>query len=174
MATIQYTSRLVSTASDGVLVEANYIKDETRGKLQSEINDDLYSKLQSSGSSGVIYNPKGSVETYDDLPLNPNPGDVYNIIQGVTIGDKEYAPGSNFVYTTDGEWSYLGGVIDITEAKEYTDGKLQEFKTESDGKLQEVIEETKTTILEESKSYTDTKINESLCWIEDEDLFSGE
>lgn len=173
MATIQYTSRLVSTASDGVLVEAKYIKDETRGKLQSEINDDLYSKLQSSGTGGV-YNPKGSVETYDDLPLNPSPGDVYNIIQGVTIGDKNYAPGSNFVYTTDGEWSFLGGVIDNTEAKEYTDGKLQEFRTEIDGKLQEVIEETKTTILEESKSYTDTKINESLCWIEDEDLFSGE
>ena len=118
MATIQYTSRLVSTASDGVLVEAKYIKDETRGKLQSEINDDLYSKLQSSGLSGVVYNPKGSVETYDDLPSNPNPGDVYNIIQGVTIGVKKFAPGSNFVYTTDGEWDSLGGVIDNTEAKE--------------------------------------------------------
>ena len=56
MATIQYTSRLVSTAADGVLVEAKYMKDEVQGKLQSDINADLYKRIQNlSPGGGVIY-----------------------------------------------------------------------------------------------------------------------
>lgn len=180
MATIQYTSRLVSTAADGVLVEAAYMKDEAIGKLQSEINADLYSKVSN------IYTPKGSVETFEDLPTDAAPGDVYNVKSAVTLEDgTTYPAGSNFVWI-DGEpgrWDYIGGSVDNSEAKEYCDGKLTELREEISGQLTEITGRlealetggaVKEEILEETKSYVDNKINESLTWIEDEDLFSGD
>lgn len=167
MATIQYTSRLVSTAADGVLVEAKYMKDEVQGKLQSEINADLYKRLENiNPGSGVAYTIKGSVDSYDDLPGDPKTGDVW------IVKDT----GDNYVWTSSGEWDNLGKIISDTE--------LTEFKTETTGKLKEITsrldilegdgEGSLKKTLEDAKSYTDTKINESLTWIEDEDLFPGE
>lgn len=167
MATIQYTSRLVSTAADGVLVEAKYMKDEVQGKLQSEINADLYKRIENiNPGSGVAYTIKGSVDSYDNLPGNPETGDVW-----ITKDT-----GDNYVWTSTGEWDNLGKIISNTE--------LTEFKTETTGKLKEITSRLDTLTgdgegslkktLEDAKSYTDTKINESLTWIEDEDLFPGE
>ena len=112
MATIQYTSRLVSTAADGVLVEAKYMKDEVQGKLQSDINADLYKRIQNlSPGGGVIYTLKGSVDSFDALPVNANPGDVY------VVKDS----GDSYVWTSTGEWDSLGKIINrkpIVAAKE--------------------------------------------------------
>ena len=81
MASIQYTSRLVSTAADGVLVETKYIKDEAQGKLQSDINAELYKQLSEIDRdiNSAVYRIKGSVDSFWDLPGDPNPGDVYNV-----------------------------------------------------------------------------------------------
>lgn len=167
MATIQYTSRLVSTAADGVLVEAKYMKDEVQGKLQSDINADLYKRIQNlSPGGGVIYTFKGSVDSFDALPVNANPGDVY------IVKDS----GDSYVWTSTGEWDPLGKIINNKELEDYkteTSGKLKEITTRLDTIEGEGEGSLKKT-LEDAKSYTDTKINESLTWIEDEDLFPGE
>lgn len=161
MATIKYTSRLVSTAADGVLVETRYLKDEIQGKLQSEINVDLYQRIQnlSPESSGIVYIPKGSVDTYSDLPETPAPGDVYNVRSSVTLADgTKYGSGTNFVWSPEGFWDSLGGCIE-------GDGKLQEFKDEVSGKLEEIKSDIES-VRDESKSYTDTRLNETIGWVE--------
>lgn len=174
MASIQYTSRLVSTAADGVLVETKYIKDEAQGKLQSDINAELYKQLSEIDRdiNSAVYRIKGSVDSFQDLPGDPNPGDVYNVKTKVTLGDQSYPANTNFVWTVDDGWDSLGGILDNTELKEY--------KTETAGKLKEITSRLDTlegdgegSIKEEIKSYTDQKFKDTLTWIEDEDLFPG-
>ena len=144
MATIQYTSRLVSTAADGVLVEAKYMKDEVQGKLQSDINADLYKRIQNlSPGGGVIYTLKGSVDSFDALPVNANPGDVY------VVKDS----GDSYVWTSTGEWDSLGKIINNKELEDYkteTSGKLKEITTrldtiegEGEGSLKKTLEDAK-------------------------------
>lgn len=83
---IQYTSRIKSSTADGVLLEADQIKDEVQGKLQSVINQenktaiaakanaaDVYKKTETytksevdtkvSTSISAVYKPKGSKDT---------------------------------------------------------------------------------------------------------------
>ena len=169
MATIQYTSRLVSTAADGVLVEAKYMKDESKGKLQSEINEDIYQKLSSlSPGGGGSSLPKGEVQTYQDLPENPEIGDTYIVRQSTRVGDKRYSPGSHFYWSQDETWECIGGEIDT----EYIEGRLQAYEVSGAGKLLEVKTDLEQKI-EDARAYTDSRINETLSWIEDEDLFPG-
>lgn len=172
MAEIRYTSRLVPTTADGVLIESTYIKDENLGKLQSEINADLYSKLSSGGGTN-----KGSVETYQDLPKTAKPGDIYNVKSPVVIGDEEYPAGSDFIFSSSGEWVYNGNPSDI---KSYCDGKLKELQENLSkeisgitGRLEslEITGATKEEILNEAKSYTDENLIKTVSWVEDEDLF---
>lgn len=114
MATINFTSRIASTTADGVLVEAQSIKDEALNKLQSEINSVVNSQIiglnseitnlkKSLGDVGQtltgIYTPCGSVDNYADLPTEGNSlGDVYDVKTKSTVGDKTYAAGTNFVW----------------------------------------------------------------------------
>lgn len=172
MATIQYTSRLTSTAADGVLVESKYIKDETQGKLQSEINADIYKRLDKlkPGTSGLIYTLKGIKDKYTDLPGDPDLGDVWTVKEA--YGD--YPENTNFAWTSEG-WVSLGGIIDNSE--------LHDFKTETAGRLKEITNrldiiegDQKGSIenaLEEAKFYTDQQLGNTVSWIEDEDLLSG-
>lgn len=56
---------------------------------------------------GTVYSYRGAVQTYDDLLAiqNPNPGDVYNVIQ--EDEEEQIAAGSNFAW--DGtQWDNLG------------------------------------------------------------------
>ena len=164
MAQIQYTSRLVSTAADGVLVETTYLKDEAKGKLQSAINAELYDKIEAIETiAGAVYTPKGSVASFEDLPSNAKIGDVYNVENSSSVDGETYPAGTNFVWVEisgEGKWDALGGTFDISEALSYTDGKLTEAKTYTDGKLSEA----KTYAdgkLDDAKSYTDDKLVES-------------
>ena len=77
-----------------------------------------------------IYRPKGSVETFEELPTNAEPGDVYNVVQ-----PHENVPaGTNYAWVDiDGNmaWDPLGGTVDLSayitkeDSKAITD-KLQE------------------------------------------------
>lgn len=176
MAQIQYTSRLVSTAADGVLVETTYLKDEAKGKLQSVINAELYDKIEAiETTAGAVYTPKGSVTYFEDLPSDAKVGDVYNVENASSAYGEPFPPGTNFVWVEisgEGKWDALGGTFDLTEAilytdeklveaKEYSDGKLSEAKTYADGKLDDAKSYTDGKLVE-AKEYTDTKTDEKL------------
>lgn len=131
MATINFTSRISTTAADGILLEATVIEDKALKKTQAAINQEVGTlstsvktleqkvELLSGDLNSVagIYNPKGSVESYDSLPMTGNSiGDVYNVKEQTVLefedGSKEtYAPGTNFV------WIELEGGTKYTEAE---------------------------------------------------------
>ncbi|MBQ9020599.1 MAG: hypothetical protein IJ113_01090 [Eggerthellaceae bacterium] len=57
------------------------------------------------------YKPMGTVQTYADLPSNPEIGDVYDVVQAdPTHGIKA---GDNIVWTSGG-WDVLSGIVDLT------------------------------------------------------------
>ena len=75
-------------------------------KVESDINLDNY---VTKGEISSVYKAKGSVDTYENLPTNAQPGDVYNV--------KD--TGKNFVWVEnfiDGEsgWDDLAGFVDLT------------------------------------------------------------
>lgn len=68
-----------------------------------------------------VYTYKGSVTTFENLPISGNTGDVYNVISGNgQVGDIDYVPaGTNYAWvgasgTTAGHWDPLGGIIDLS------------------------------------------------------------
>ena len=62
-----------------------------------------------------VYQPKGSVQTLVDLPVdNLRVGDVYNIINPFYIGDEKYPAGTNVVWTGI-SWDPLGGTVDFSD-----------------------------------------------------------
>ena len=130
------------------------MKDESLGKLQSEINAELYERL-SSGSTGILLSWKGSVDNYSDLPGDAKPGDTWNVRNPVETGDEEYPAGTNFSWTGD-HWDSLGGVVggDFDEINR----RLDTIEGESDGSIKKS--------LEEAKSYTDEKLNDSITWVD--------
>ena len=73
---------------------------------------------------GRVYQFKGSVPTYEDLPTEDvKDGYVYNVLAAHgNIGDPDYYPaGSNFAWQVtgdtadEGQWDHLGGVIDLSD-----------------------------------------------------------
>ena len=60
--------------------------------------------------AGTVYRPCGSVATYDDLPSDPQEGDVYNVLAAY----QDYPPGTNFAWTAQGAWDSLGGTVDLS------------------------------------------------------------
>ena len=66
--------------------------------------DDAEANYAKKSDIGTIYRPKGSVQSYDNLPTEGNEaGDVWNVI------DTDM----NYAWTVDGTWDPLGGSIDI-------------------------------------------------------------
>lgn len=124
MALIKVTSRISPTTADGVLTESVHVKDESLGKLQSDINADLYRKINSVvGTSIGVY--KGSVETYEDLPNDASSGDVYIVKTEFTKDDITYSEDSSWIFSESKKWEKYE-----TPSSVYTDGKLTETKTE--------------------------------------------
>lgn len=79
-----------------------------QGYVLKQNIDALGSKLTS------IYQYKGSVDNYADLPSEDlKVGDVYNIVNEFTIDGKKYPAGTN-VARTDTGWDPLGGSIDLS------------------------------------------------------------
>lgn len=58
---------------------------------------------------GIIYRFKGSVTNYEDLPANPQAGDVYNVVNA----HAGHPAGTNWAWTGT-EWDPLGGPIDLS------------------------------------------------------------
>ena len=145
MAEIKFTSRLVPTTADKVLIEAPYVIDENLGKLQSEINRDILNRI----SQGLLYSYKGTVETYDDLLAieNPIPGDVYNVRTEINLPGMSYSAGTNFAWVREDDgysrWDALGGTIDSS-----------------------LLEEKFDELGESSKLYTDTQLSNHISWEE--------
>jgi hypothetical protein len=122
---IQYTSRIKSSTADGVLLEADQIKDEVQGKLQSVINRenktaieakanaaDVYKKTETYTKSEVdtkvtqavstVYKPMGSKATIAEVIAltNAKIGDVWNVEAEFTLSGKKYPPSTNVVCVT--------------------------------------------------------------------------
>lgn len=121
----------------------------------------LESKLEELGNKVTkIYRPKGSVEMFEKLPTNAEPGDVYNVVQ-----PHENVPaGTNYAWVDiNGKmaWDPLGGTVDLSayitkeDSKTITD-KLQENVTKNSnaitglttaiGKTDVSVGELKTTV----------------------------
>ncbi len=74
------------------------------------VNIDLSNYAQKSDLAAVL-EWKGSVETFDDLPGNPQVGDVYNIVQ--EDADNDIPAGGNVAW--DGSaWDVLGPLVQFT------------------------------------------------------------
>ena len=68
-------------------------------------------KTYADGKVTGLYNYKGSVSTYANLPVSPDEGDVYNV--EAAYGD--YPAGTNWAWTGSA-WDALGGSFTITFA----------------------------------------------------------
>lgn len=77
----------------------NTIKQITSAQITEELNDIN------------VYQYKGSVENFTDLPNNAKSGDVYNVIQAY----NQTPAGTNWAWTGQ-SWDALGGVVNIETA----------------------------------------------------------
>lgn len=122
---IQYTSRIKSSTADGILLEADQIRDEAQGKLQSVINNEVKDQLASLGvQTTAIYRPKGSKATIAEVIslTDAKVGDVWNVESEFTLSGKKYPAGTNVACVTatsssshtDANWDALGGTVDLT------------------------------------------------------------
>ena len=102
-----------------------------------------------------VYRVKGTQETYDELPSTGNEiGDVWNVTSSVTVDDKVYPAGTNWVWTEDG-WDALGGTVDLSPYA--TKHELMSLGSRVDNKLNIVnanagFETTGTTYLTSSQN----------------------
>lgn len=128
---------------------------------QSKVSG-LETKLEELGNKVTkIYRPKGSVETFEELPADAEPGDVYNVVQS----HGNIPAGTNYAWVDMGEtmaWDPLGGTVDLSayitkeESKTITD-KLQEDVTKNSnaitglttaiGKTDASVTELKNTVV---------------------------
>lgn len=136
----------------------------------------LESKLEELGNKVTkIYRPKGSVETFEKLPTNAEPGDVYNVVQ-----PHENVPaGTNYAWVDiNGKmaWDPLGGTVDLSayltkeESKAITE-KLQENVNKNSnaitglttaiGKTDASVGELKTTVNIHGKDIETLKTGQS-------------
>lgn len=62
----------------------------------------------------AIYTPKGSKDTFEELPTDAEPGDVWD----VKAAHEGYPAGTNYVWVLDlvggGHWDALAGVVDLS------------------------------------------------------------
>lgn len=119
-------------------VQDKVVKDITwaEGSIIITYSDNTTTTLEIDGLNfDRVFSYKGSVLTYDVLPLNAKIGDVYNIENEFTItstnliGDtitKEYPAGTNVAWNGE-SWDPLAGSIDLSEyATKLTVEELQE------------------------------------------------
>lgn len=107
-----------------------------------EISDAIDSKINAAITSKFtgLYRYSGSVQTYNDLPGDAEPGDTYNVVDVSIVGDKKYPAGTNFAWTGT-EWDALGGVmpesIDLTPITDRLD--ILEGNIETSGSVLNTI-----------------------------------
>lgn len=124
---IQYTSRIKSTAFDGVLVETDQIKDIAQNKFQKDINAAVKKGLEEvqkkiDNSIAGLYRLKGTKQTLAEVKAltGVKKGDVWNVAKGFTMNGRPYTDGTNVVATadmatgaTEANWDALGGTISL-------------------------------------------------------------
>lgn len=124
---IQYTSRIKSTAFDGVLVETDQIKDIAQNKFQKDINEEVKNGLAEvqkkiDNSIAGLYRLKGTKQTLAEVKAltGVKKGDVWNVAKGFTLNGRPYTDGTNVVATadmatgaTEANWDALGGTISL-------------------------------------------------------------
>lgn len=93
---VEVVDNLTSTATDKAL-SAN------QGKVLLGRITTIEGKITS------IYTPKGSKDTYEDLPTDAVAGDVWNVI----AAHGNYPAGTNYAWTGT-EWDALGGSLDLS------------------------------------------------------------
>lgn len=85
-------------------------------------NDAKLETLATKAEISSVYNYRGSVETYNDLPSNPQKGDVWNV--GL---DRRGDTGKNYAW--DGfAWDDIGGVINLDQY--YDKGQVHTYVSE--------------------------------------------
>lgn len=79
--------------------------------LLKKVGSDVdLSNYVTKGEISSVYKAKGSVATYEDLPSNAQPGDVYN----VKATGKNYVWVENFIDGNSG-WDDLAGIVDLSQ-----------------------------------------------------------
>lgn len=179
-AKIDVEDSLTSTATNKAL-SAN------QGKVLSEKIDNIKSSL------GVIYNYKGSKETWAELPNNATAGDVWNVNEA----HDNVPAGTNWAW--DGsKWDALGGTVDLsayatTSAMEsYVDSAIESAIEEEDleslksivaansSALQIINNDSETQdgslkkTLKDAKDYTDTQLLNYVEKVEGSSLITSE
>lgn len=99
---VEVVDNLESDASDKAL-------SAKQGKVLMGKIGDIETKIS------TIYTPKGSKETYAELPLDAEPGDVWDVKEAY----GGYPAGTNYVWVADlinggGYWDALGGSVDLS------------------------------------------------------------
>lgn len=100
------------------------LQDKTLLEYFNENNTTIYSTLRGDIASALaeaksytdtrvssVYRVKGSVQNYEDLPANPEVGDVYNVINANP--EHHITAGENVVWNGT-QWDELGGIFDTT------------------------------------------------------------
>lgn len=98
----------------------------------------------------TVYNFKGSVDNYSDLPSSAEVGDVYNIrnssfINGISAGDN--------VAWTGSEWDKLAGIVDLsgyatTEEVEVKIDEVEEKISKYTSRTYEVVKTPEGTLVD--------------------------
>ena len=125
---IQYTSRIKSTAFDGVLVETDQIKDIAQNKSQKKINEDVKKELgevqsKINNSLAGLYRLMGTKANISEVLAitSAKKGDVWNVTADFNLNEKHYPAGTNVVAIADfnsggndaSKWDTLGGTVDL-------------------------------------------------------------
>lgn len=116
--------------AEQVEVVDNLTSDDTDKALSAKQGKVLMGKIGAIETKiSAIYTPKGSKDTYAELPLDAEPGDVWDVKEA----HDGYPAGTNYVWVADlinggGYWDALGGAIDLSNYynKSEVEGKVKE------------------------------------------------
>lgn len=184
-------TQVISIDKSGIIINNSRVAtqawvEDYVSTIQSNINnnitnqiDNLREELQqyTDQKSTSVYKPKGSVQTYQNLLdiENPEVGDVYNVVRQ----NGSIPAGTNYVYTSDGEWDALGGSVDLSnyktaaqteadinnalqQSKTYTDNSVVSIRTTVDGhstQISNLMATTNTHTLQLSNAETNIENN---------------
>lgn len=101
-----YTLAAACAKGVSTAVAASDVNLITSGAVAKELEN--YAKAT---DVSKIYRPKGSVDSYAELPNNPAVGDVYNVKTADAAHNVK--AGDNLAYTEDGTWDNLSGIVDL-------------------------------------------------------------
>ena len=123
---IAETARVNAETSRVTAEETRASEEATR---QSNEEARVAAEAERQAHMSVIYKPKGSVDTYAELPTDATTGDVYNVVEAY----DNHPSGTNWVWTGEA-WDALGGTVDLSSyaTKKMTEQKLDKFDGSSE------------------------------------------